>query len=161
MSKYRRNYTGSVYFFTLVTSRRKPFLTSPAARAILNKSFRAVQQELPFEITAIVLLPDHLHTIWTLPRNDVDYSERWRKIKSTFTKAWRRNHGGVTPQTESHLKRGEHAVWQRRFFEHTCRDDRDSNRCLEYLQISPLKHGLVTPVGDRPWPSSHRLVAAG
>jgi putative transposase len=93
-----------------------------------------------------VLLPDHLHAVWELPRGDADDSTRWRRIKSLFTRQW---------------LAAEQGVWQRRFFEHTCRDDDDLKRCADYTHVNPLKHGLVTRVRDWPWSSFHRCVHSG
>jgi putative transposase len=128
MSRYRRNHIGRVFFFTVVTDRRRPILTSDLGRRALREAIAETRRSLPFEVTAIVLLPDHLHVIWELPRCDADYSTRWRLIKTHFTKTWRRHGGSLTHRSESRRKRGEHGVWQRRFFEHTCRDESDLKR---------------------------------
>ncbi|ADG66203.1 conserved hypothetical protein [Planctopirus limnophila DSM 3776] len=161
MSDYRRNYNGRTFFFTVVTERRRPILTTDTARHHLRQAIRTVHRKHPFEIVAIVLLPDHLHTVWTLPRNDVDYSRRWRLIKMYFTKAWlQEGNADVTPST-SRQSRGEQAIWQRRFYEHTCRDEEDLKRCIDYIHANPLKHGLVNRVADWPWSSFHRFVQAG
>ena len=152
---------GSVYFFTVVTHHRRPILTTDIARPLLRQAFREVQRERPFELTAIVLLPDHLHAIWELPRGDSDYSTRWRRIKSLLTSAWLAAGGESIRVTESRASRLERGVWQRRFFEHTCRDDVDLKRCLDYLHVNPLKHGFVECVADWPWSSFHRYVQLG
>ncbi|MCA9110668.1 MAG: transposase [Planctomycetaceae bacterium] len=161
MSQYRRNREGRVYFFTVVTDRRRPLLTSDLGRRALREAISETRLSLPFDITAIVLLPDHLHAVWELPEGDTDYSTRWRLIKTRFTKLWRQHGGVVTQRSESRRKRGEHSVWQRRFFEHTRRDERDLKRCIDYVHVNPLKHGLVVRVQDWPWSSFHRYVAAG
>jgi len=96
-----------------------------------------------------------------MPRGDADYSTRWKLIKTQFTKTWRRSGGTLCQRSASRRKRGEHAVWQRRFFEHTCRDEDDWKRCLDYVHINPLKHGLVNRVRDWRWSSFHRYVTAG
>ena len=161
MSQYRRNREGQMYFFTLVTDRRQEILTSDLGRSLLRMAMTKVRQEAPFHIKAIVLLPDHLHTIWEMPPNDTDYSTRWKKIKATFTKHWHREGGASTARSDSRKKRGEQGVWQRRFFEHTCRDKLDLKRCLDYLHVNPLKHRLVERVRDWPWSSFHRYVQLG
>jgi putative transposase len=161
MSRYRRNRIGRTYFFTVVTDRRQPILTTDLGRHALRKSFIEVRHELPFDIVAIELLPDHLHTIWDFPPGETDYSTRWKHIKTKFTKIWRRQDGAMMPRSESRLKRRELGVWQRRFFEHTCRDECDLKRCVDYLHVNPLKHGLVERVRDWPWSSFHRYVSMG
>jgi putative transposase len=161
MSNYRRSRDGSVFFFTVVTHERRPILTTGLGRRLLREAIYSVRRDSGFEITAIVLLPDHLHTIWELPRDDRDYSTRWRRIKSKFTRSWlsEDGHGGYV--NRSRQKRKEQGVWQRRFFEHTCQDEGDIKRCLDYVHINPLKHGLVKRVADWPWSSFHRYVRLG
>ncbi len=161
LSNYRRSYTGRTYFFTAVTQNRRRWLTSDLARSTLRHSIAEVRQKRPFEIVAIVLLPDHLHTVWELPREDVDFSTRWRHLKSSFTRRWHEL-GGMTFSTrESQNRRGERGLWQRRFFEHQCRDEEDLKRCVDYIHVNPLKHGYVTRVLDWPWSSFHRYLAQG
>lgn len=160
MSDYRRNYDGRTFFFTVVTERRRPILTTDAGRDHLRQAIRMVRRKYPFEIVAIVLLPDHLHTVWTLPRDDVDYSRRWRLIKMHFTKAWLNGGGSDVAANASRQSKGERAIWQRRFYEHTCRDEEDLKRCADYIHANPLKHGLVNRVADWPWSSFHRFVRA-
>src|SRR3990170_4954648 len=86
MPNYRRAREGRTYFFTLVTHNRRPFLCSEENRTILRQIIEEVRLLKPFEIDAWVLLPDHLHCIWTLPEGDADYSKRWGLIKARFTK---------------------------------------------------------------------------
>src|SRR6476646_7118715 len=89
MPNYRRNYVpGGTYFFTVVTHERRPILTTDIGRKCLRAAIEDEQKQRPFDVVAIVLLPDHLHTIWTLPENDVRYSLRWRRIKQRFTDAY-------------------------------------------------------------------------
>ena len=161
MSHYLRYRNGQIYFFTVVTDRRQPILTTDLGRSALRMAFRKVREEAHFSITAIVLLPDHLHAIWELPPGDTDYSTRWKRIKTNFTKHWRRQGGMTTERSQSRIKRGEQGVWQRRFFEHTCRDQRDVKRCMDYLHVNPVRHGVVQRVRDWPWSSFHRYVTLG
>ena len=89
MVQYRRAFVpGSTFFFTVVTADRTPILTLPSSRDLLRNAFRHVRSQRPFEMLAIVLLPDHLHTIWQLPPGDSDYSTRWRLIKTQFSRAY-------------------------------------------------------------------------
>ncbi|MCA9049433.1 MAG: transposase [Planctomycetaceae bacterium] len=162
MRRYLRyRVEGGTYFFTLVTHERRPFLTTTIARRCLRASFLSVQRNRAFGIPAIVLLPDHLHCLLQLPRGDSDYSTRLRRIKSEFTKSWLAEGGDEGIRRASLRKKNERAVWQRRFYEHTVRDDEDLNRCADYIHWNPVKHRLVQRVRDYRWSSFHRFVTAG
>jgi putative transposase len=162
MTQYRRKYVqGGTFFFTVVTYQRQPFLTSPLGRVALRDAINSVRQRRPFTLDAIVLMTDHLHCVWTLPAGDKDYSTRWRQIKTLFTRRWLQEGGGEPPQSLSRVSKDEHGIWQRRFFEHTCRDEADMKRCIDYLHVNPLKHRLVEQVVDWPWSSFHRYVRLG
>ncbi|TVT78546.1 MAG: transposase [Denitromonas halophila] len=143
MPNYRRNRApGGTYFFTVtLADRRSQALIEHVA--LLRKAVCRVRTARPFHIDAWVVLPDHLHAVWTLPEGDADYSSRWREIKKAFT----RTVGG--------------SVWQRGFWEHTLRDERDCAAHIDYVHINPLKHGLVARVADWPYSSFHRAVAQG
>ncbi len=162
MTNYRRNYVkGGTYFFTVVTHQRRPLLTTPLGRTALREAIVSVRHRRPFTLDAIVLLPDHLHAVWTLPPDDTDFSIRWRQIKTLFTRRWLNEGGSETSQSLSREIKGEHGIWQRRFFEHTCVDENDMKRCIDYLHVNPLKHKLVERVVDWPWSSFHRYVRLG
>lgn len=109
----------------------------------------------------MVLLPDHLHSVWELPAEDADYSLRWRLIKSGFTRLWTEAASDDGFVSWSRCRKGERGVWQRRFYEHTCRDDEDLKRCVDYIHVNPLKHHLVDCVVRWPWSSFHRYVRLG
>ncbi len=156
MVNYRRNrVAGGTYFFT-VTLRDRSSNMLVRHIDLLRESFRLVRRERPFCIDAIVILPDHLHTVWTLPESDADYSGRWRAIKSRFTRTLKTT--GVSLICDN---RGEYRIWQRRFWEHTIRDDRDYNHHIDYCHWNPIKHGLVKRVSDWPFSSFHRFVRYG
>ncbi len=157
----RYRVAGGTYFFTLVTHERRSFLTSPLARTCLRDAIRNVRSERPIKMVAIVLLPDHLHCIWELPSGDSDYSTRWRRIKSLFTSAWIAGGGSEGMGSTSRTKKRERSVWQRRFYEHLIRDEKDLHRCADYIHGNPVKHGLVPRVRDYPWSSFHRFVELG
>jgi REP-associated tyrosine transposase len=110
----------------------------------------------PFSVDAIVILPDHLHTIMTLPAEDADFSGRWRRIKSLFTHDLVR--GGLAIARN---RRGEYSLWQRRFWEHTVRDEGDFAGHVDYIHYNPVKHGLVSRVSDWVYSSFHRYVRQG
>jgi putative transposase len=156
MVRYRRNFIpGGTWFFTVtLADRRSDALVGHVA--VLRSAFRAARHARPFAIDAIVVLPDHLHAILTLPSNDADFSGRWRRIKGHFSSAL------IGEGLE--LKRwpnGDLALWQRRFWEHTIRDDRDFARHIDYIHFNPVKHGLVRHVRDWPFSSFHRYVREG
>jgi putative transposase len=133
MTGYRRSLLkGGSYFFTVVTYDRLPILTSNKARAILHSAWIDVRKRFPFTTVAVCLLPDHLHCIWSLPENDADYSVRWKEIKRLFTKEYLQKIGPGEIRSESRMKKGEAAIWQRRFWEHTIRDEDDLNRHIDY-----------------------------
>ncbi|MFA8020055.1 transposase [Bremerella cremea] len=138
MANYLRSRHGATYFFTLVTANRRPILTTRLGRRCLREAFSVARHSRPFEVLAIVLLPDHLHTIWELPLGDADYSTRWRHIKSEFTRRWISGGGREAETSNSRQIRGERAVWQRRFYEHTCRSSEDVKRLADYIHVNPL-----------------------
>src|ERR1700758_4808740 len=143
MRRYLRSRVGQVFFFTVVTHQRRPILTSDLSRTALRAAIRTARALQPFRVTAIVLLPDHLHAVWELPAGDTDYSSRWSRIKAQFTRLWTGAGGQEGRVGESRKKKQERGVWQRRFFEHTCRDDADLKRCVDYIHVNPVKHRLV------------------
>jgi putative transposase len=109
----------------------------------------------------VVLLPDHLHTIWTLPVGEVDYPGRWGAIKEAFTRAHLASGGCEGLASSSRRRHRERGVWQRRFWERTVRDEDDFVRCLDYIHWNPVKHGLVARPKDYPWSSFHGYVESG
>jgi putative transposase len=151
MPEYRRKLRpGGTYFFTLVTYRRRPIFSVPSARAALHRVICEVQSSHPFEIPAIVLLPDHLHCIWKMPENDDAFAMRWRLIKGRFTRLWLKEDGAFATHptlepsvSESRTSRMERGVWQRRFWEHVIRDQRDYARHMDYIHYNPVKHGYT------------------
>ncbi len=157
MTDYRRNYIpGGSYFFTVnLLNRKQTLLTDHIDE--LRESFRTVKKELPFTIDAIVILPEHLHCIWTLPESSADYSKRWQRIKSLFT----RMVNIESAVSKSRTRKGEKGVWQRRFWEHTIRDQNDYNRHFDYIHFNPVKHGYVECVRDWEYSSFHHYVRDG
>jgi putative transposase len=156
MVRYRRNLVpGGTYFFTVtLADRRASFLVDHIGA--LRGAFRTTRNERPFMIDAIVILPDHLHTILPLPAEDADFAGRWRRIKSLFTRA-----AAAFDTPVKRNQKGEYALWQRRFWEHTIRDEGDFARHADYIHYNPVKHGLVAQVRDWPHSSFHRYVRSG
>jgi putative transposase len=152
---------GGSYFFTVVTFGRRPFLIDDHVRTALRQGIQEVRQSLPFSIDAWILLPDHLHTIWTLPENDDNFGSRWAVIKRTVSRQCGFLAENDGPIKESPAKRGESRIWQRRFWDHLIRDDLDFQRHLDYLHWNPVKHGYVKRVIDWPYSTFHRFVNQG
>ncbi len=157
---YRRSKTpGATYFFTVVTYRRRPILCEPDTIALLREAFNTVKQQHPLVMDAIVILPDHLHGLWTLPADDTDYSTRWMLIKSYFTR--RCPPAFKTARSEALRHKREPTVWQHRYWEHQIRDERDFERHCDYIHYNPVKHDQVVRVVEWPYSSFHRLVREG
>ena len=162
MPNYRRAYVaGGTYFFTLVTHRRRPLFAEERWREALRSAFETIQMVRPFTIAAIVLLPDHLLCVLTLPQGDTGYSIRWKQIKEVFTRDYLAMGGVEADVSDSRIGQGERGVRQRRFWEHTCRDQDDVNRCIDYIHWNPVKHGLAERVRDYSYSSFHRFVKEG
>jgi len=158
MTEYRRAYIpGASWFFTVNLAERKG--NSLLVRHIdeLRSAFRQVRNNHPFRLDAVVVLPDHLHAIWTLPPGDADYSMRWNLLKGHFSRAIETGER----ISASREKRRERGLWQRRFWEHLLRDQDDFNRHVDYIHWNPVKHGWVKQVSDWPHSSFHAYVSRG
>jgi putative transposase len=157
MPNYRRAFVpGGCWFFTVnLLERRQTLLVDRIE--LLRQAVARTRKSHPFDIDAFVVLPDHLHAMWTLPPGDADFSIRWRLIKSCFSKALPKHER----RSAVRKARGERGIWQRRFWEHLIRDEADYTRHVEYCYINPVKHGLVTRVRDWPHSSLHRDVERG
>jgi len=157
MPNYRRAFVpGGCWFFTVNLLDRRQTLLVDHIEA-LRAAVAATRQTFPFDIDAMVILPDHMHAVLSLPPQDADFSTRWRLIKSRFAKA----HPKQERRSAVREARGERGIWQRRFWEHLIRDDADYARHVEYCYINPVKHGLVSRVRDWPYSSFHRDVGRG
>ena len=162
MPQYRRIHVpGGSFFFTVVAERRQRLLTEEPVRLALRQAIQAVRRQRPFLIEGWVLLPDHLHAIWTLPSGDDDYSTRWRLIKRHVSHALGGAGRNPAVMTERRRTRGQGSLWQHRYWEHWLRDQDDMPRHLDYLHFNPVKHGLVGRVADWRWSSFHRYQADG
>ena len=157
MPDYRRNRVpGGTYFFTAnLLDRRSDLLVTHVDA--LRDAVRDVRARSPFHIDAWVVLPEHMHCIWTLPPGDHDYSGRWRALKKAFTKSL----PATEPRSAVRVRRGERGIWQRQFWEHTVRDERDYAVHMDYVHFNPVKHGLAAHPADWPFSSFRRCVAAG
>ena len=162
MPEYRRaKEAGGTYFFTVVTYNRQKILCEENVRNVLREGINRVRQTHPFEIDAWVLLPDHLHCIWTLPLGDAEYSLRWAKIKRFVTQKCGPTLHRDAWVNDSMKRRNESTIWQRRFWEHQIRDAHDMEKHMDYIHFNPIKHNLVSRVGDWPWSTFHRYVQKG
>ena len=152
MPNYVRTWLpGGLFFFTVVTHQRRRVFSADATVNVLRNVVQEVRQRLPFTIDAWVVLPNHIHAMWTLPEGDADFSKRWGLIKATFTKR----------VVAAGLADAGVPIWQPRFWEHRIRDERDFATHIDYVYINPVKHGLVANVADWPWSSFHRDVQRG
>jgi len=157
MTYYRRNRVpGGTYFFTVNLFDRGSGLLVEKID-VLREAVRETKAVRPFHIDAWVVLPEHLHCLWTLPPGDEDFSMRWRAIKSGFSRRMPRGEY----RSASRAVRAERGIWQRRFWEHRIRDDRDYAAHFDYVHFNPVKHGLVNHVADWAYSSFHRAVKMG
>src|SRR5437660_5170339 len=131
MVRYRRNFVpGGTFFFTVTLVDRNLRLLVEQVQ-MLRAAMRQTRSSQPFTIEAVVILPDHLHVIMTLPDADADYPSRWSLIKRRFTDGVIKSGTAVSRHAN-----GEPALWQRRFWEHTIRDDEDFGRHVDYVHFN-------------------------
>ncbi len=152
MPNYRRLFVpGGTWFFTVNLHDRSSRLLVERVD-ILQEAVRQTQQRFRFEIDAMVVLPNHIHAIWTLPPNDTDFPLRWRSIKARFSKALPKQ----VPLSGTKLRQGERGIWQRRYWEHLIRDERDLSHHIDYCWFNPVKHGFVSRAEEWPHSTFHR-----
>ena len=155
--RYRRsNVAGGTFFFTVNLADRSSRLLTDHIE-LLRRSVRKVQRSHPFEIMAMVVLPEHLHAIWCLTRTDCDYPLRWSLVKAGFSRALEKTER-IGASREQKRERG---IWQRRYWEHQIRDDEDLVRHVDYIHINPVKHGYAKTPMDWPYSSIHRYIRQG
>ncbi len=170
MSAYLRpRLPGASLFLTLALADRGARTLVDHVEA-LRQAVRLTLAERPFRIDAWVVLPDHMHCVWTLPEGDAAYSLRVGAIKARFTRAMTGAGDGVGGGGEPHLtinggprsaskqRKGDGRVWQRRFWERHIRNDAEFAACLHYCWCDPVMHGLAQDPGDWPYSSWHRDV---
>jgi REP-associated tyrosine transposase len=153
---YRRNFAAGGTFFFTVNLRNRQCDWSVRHIDLLRLAIRGTRRTMPFTINAMVILPEHLHAIFRLPPGDADYAQRWRSIKSRFSRALA--HAGAPVRKND---KGEYNVWQRRYWEHTVRYERDLAHHVDYIHFNPVKHVYAKRVSDWPHSSFHRYVLAG
>ena len=158
MTEYRRAYIpGGSWFFTVNLAERKPNQLLVEKIDLLRNAFEYTKQRYPFRMDAVVILPDHLHCIWTLPQADADFSTRWNMLKGYFSRHIAKGERIST----SRKSRRERGIGQRRFWEHLLRDQNDFNRHVDYIHWNPVKHGWAKSASDWPHSSFHRYVVRG
>lgn len=160
MPDYRRLFIpGGTYFFTVVTYNRRLIFQDPTAIKIFEDAWKFVSSKHPFTTVAFCLLPDHFHCVMALPKNDSDFPIRIREIKRLFTF----NFPGQRNEnlSASRQKRSEAGIWQRRYWEHAIRDEKDLEHHIQYIHFNPVKHGYVKNAYDWKWSSFQRYVQKG
>ncbi len=157
MSRYRRaKIDGGIFFFTVtLADRSSDLLVRHVDR--LRRIYASVQERYPFETTAVCVLPDHLHAVWSLPPGDANFPLRWSLIKSGFSRGLAKD----ARRAPSKIAKRESGIWQRRYWEHAIRDDNDLARHVDYIHFNPVKHGYVSRARDWPHSSFHRFVTRG
>jgi putative transposase len=158
MANYRRVYTpGATWFFTVNLAERSHNSLLIDKIDSLRQAFRYVKQSHPFHVDAIVVMPDHLHTLWTLPEGDTDFSTRWNLLKGQFSRSIKKGER----VSASRLSKRERGIWQRRFWAHLIIDQEDFNRHVDYIHWNPVKHGRAKQVADWPYSSFQHYVKLG
>lgn len=162
MSNYRRYFVpGGTFFFTVKTERNAAIFAEEQNVRLLGDVFREMKRLWPVEIHALVLLPDHLHTIWSLPSGDEEYPTRWGWLKKEFTKCYLGHGGQEQIRSESRFRNRRRGVWQRRYWEHLIEDEDDFESHFDYIHWNPVKHEYVQCPRDWPWSSFYRWVEKG
>jgi putative transposase len=157
MTNYRRNFvSGGSYFFTVAMAERSGRLLIDNIE-LFRRAVADVRRELPFELIAMVVLSEHLHCIWQLPAGDADFPTRWKQIKARFSRGLPRGEY----RSASRASKGERGIWQRRYWEHTLRDEADLQRHIDYIHYNPVKHGYVGAVKEWPYSTFHDYVRRG
>jgi len=155
--QYRRaNVKGGTYFFTVNLAERQRTLLVDEID-VLRDVMKTVKESHPYHIDAMVVLPDHLHALWTMPEGDNDYPKRWMLIKSVFSRSVSKGER----ISSSRKRKGERGIWQRRYWEHCIKDDRDYEHHVNYIHFNPVKHGYVNKAVDWEYSSIHRYIADG
>jgi putative transposase len=162
MPDYRRYfYPGGTFFLTVVTHGRRAFLCQDKARDCLRTAINKIRCQHAFESVAFVLLPDHFHCVWKLPEGDSDFSIRLGRIKREFTQTWLGQGGDEQVVSTARRKHRERGIWQKRFWEHTIRDDEDLIHHVNYIHYNPVKHGLADCPHKWPFSTFHRWAKEG
>lgn len=157
--KYRRYFSpGGTYFFTVVTYHRQPIFSDKKAVDLFRESISITMSQLPFDLVAICILPDHIHSIWSLPEGDLNFPKRWQWIKSYISRNYRSLEISTTSLAEGNSKK---EIWQKRYWEHFIRNEADLNNHINYIHYNPVKHGYSTSPAEWEFSSFHQYVKDG
>jgi putative transposase len=155
---YRRAlHKGGTYFFTVNCLQRKDNDCLVRNISLLREVIAKVKQSHPFKIHAWVVLPEHMHCVMELPEGDADFTKRWMLIKMLFSRGIPKNER----RSKTRVGRRERGIWQRRYWEHLIKSEKDYQAHMDYVHINPVKHGLVKKVKDWPYSTFHKLVEQG
>jgi len=144
-----------VFFTVNLADRRQTLLVDEIS--VLRSAINSVKLNHPFKLDAMVVLPEHLHLLMALPKNDNDFAKRWMLFKSGFSRSLPKRE----PISRSRAAKGERGIWQRRYWEHFIRNERDFARHVEYIHYNPVKHGHVTIAADWPYSTSRQYIKLG
>ncbi|HVE51848.1 MAG TPA: transposase [Ramlibacter sp.] len=162
MSNYRRDRTpGATWFFTVVTHGRRPWLCREAPLRALAIAFEQTRERFPYRVIAGVVLPDHLHVVWSHPEGDCDFGKRWSLVKRLTGDLLEAEGGLDSFPCSSHGSRVERTLWQRRFWEHRIRDEVDLQNHVDYINYNPVRHGLVGRAAEWPHSTLQRFIRRG
>ena len=161
MPRHRRLHTGNTWFFTLVSFRRNPVLCLPPIRSALRRAIVDVRGTRPFDIDAWVLMPDHLHCIWTLPDGDADHAARWSMIRRAVSRVALVSTVSTGTRNPSRIEHRDASVWQRGVDAHQIRNDGEFARQVDYIHFNPVRHGHAARAADWPYSTFHRYVKQG
>ena len=155
MSNYTRVFAQEhPYFITINTEKRRPILIDNIT--ILRQAFANSKQYFDYSIDAICILPDHLHMI-IYPKNEKDYPNIIKSIKTYFSK----NINQTFDMSQSKIKKKELGIWQRRYYEHTIRDEKELEKYRNYIHYNPVKHHLIRSANEWEYSSFSKFVSRG
>jgi len=150
MPNIRRFYIpNAIVFITCVTRDRYPYLKSKKDVDLFFATLASVNEINPFELLAYVVLPDHFHWLMKVDEPSGNFSRVMHSVKRNITQNYKHIHDVQTSLN----------IWQRGFWDHVIRDERDLELHCDYIHWNPIKHGYVTQPED--WPYSSYKVWVG
>ena len=162
MPDYRRYFNpGAAIFFTVITHDRRLILCTEKGRDFLRQAIQNVKKDRPFESIAFALMPEHFHCLWKLPDEDGNFSVRMACIKKMFTRLWLENGEDQCDISKARKKHREKGVWQKRFWEHTIRNEDDFINHVNYIHYNPVKHNLAKCPHAWPYSTFHQWMKDG
>jgi putative transposase len=150
-AKIRRWYVpNAIYFITAVTRGRQRLFADGANVELLHATMHRAKEYHPFIMRAYVFLPDHFHLLIFVPET-TDISKLAQSIQRNFTRNYKKARDINEPV---HL-------WQRGFWDHVIRDERDFANHFHYIHYNPVKHGYVNKPEAYTHTSFHEYVKHG